>query len=566
MSITRADGDREKATKGSSRDSGSSGSAASPAGPSHAYRPAWELALFLYAPFLITILLTFAFTADDPFITLRYAANLVHGHGLVFNRGQFVQGFTSPLHIVVAAVSYVLPGEDYLFKLKMASFIFGLLALREASILIYWIEIPRWLRRTALLAVGTSWIFSYASGNGLETTLVVWLLVALVRRIVIGGPETSILLSMTLAFALVLTRLDSLAPLVCMAIVGLLVENSTAIWRRIVWFGGAAAGLVVVALGGLLYYGSALPNTYYAKDMALRQAFSYGIDYLVNPIRGAQSLALPNAISAFVLIVELGFFVMGLIAIQKRFRRCWYLVAIVIGQAIYIVKSGGDWMPGGRFLAITVIPLVIVDVLGLLATASYLRKVVTGPASRAVAPLGALAIVVASFLPLISVRAPVWSLQSVTDAGLLSTAPSPSFIPRIEIRENLPQELSCLHSGQLIATSEIGYLGFVRLDLPILDIRGLTDRTIANQAPSSTKFPWGVKESNLFSARSVVGRAILHDSPVVIATFDGVSRRGKPPELILNGRYHLVKAPHFGRFTLTYYSMDRDLDACLKRR
>ena len=69
-----------------------------------------ELLLFLYIPFLLTLSFTFASNADDPFITLRYAANLVHGYGLSFNPGQHVQGFTSPLHLVVATGAYLFPG------------------------------------------------------------------------------------------------------------------------------------------------------------------------------------------------------------------------------------------------------------------------------------------------------------------------------------------------------------------------------------------------------------------------------------------------------------------------
>ena len=66
-----------------------------------------ERLLFLYLPFAAVIALTFPTTADDPFITLRYAANLVHGYGPVYNPGQHVQGFTSPLHLLIAVVAII---------------------------------------------------------------------------------------------------------------------------------------------------------------------------------------------------------------------------------------------------------------------------------------------------------------------------------------------------------------------------------------------------------------------------------------------------------------------------
>ncbi len=34
-------------------------------------------------------------TQDDAFISLRYAQNLVDGHGLVYNPGEYVEGYTN---------------------------------------------------------------------------------------------------------------------------------------------------------------------------------------------------------------------------------------------------------------------------------------------------------------------------------------------------------------------------------------------------------------------------------------------------------------------------------------
>ena len=42
-----------------------------------------------------------SFRQDDAFILFRYAANLVSGNGLVFNPGEWVEGFTCPLWVLV---------------------------------------------------------------------------------------------------------------------------------------------------------------------------------------------------------------------------------------------------------------------------------------------------------------------------------------------------------------------------------------------------------------------------------------------------------------------------------
>ncbi|MBW2295440.1 MAG: hypothetical protein JRG94_24505, partial [Deltaproteobacteria bacterium] len=43
------------------------------------------------------------FLADDAFISFRYAANLAAGHGLVWNPGEYVEGYTNFLWVLILA-------------------------------------------------------------------------------------------------------------------------------------------------------------------------------------------------------------------------------------------------------------------------------------------------------------------------------------------------------------------------------------------------------------------------------------------------------------------------------
>ena len=67
----------------------------------------WRAGRFLpVLPYLLLLLgaySVFCVTTDDPFITYRYAANLLAGHGPVFNIGERVEGFSSPLHLLLMA-------------------------------------------------------------------------------------------------------------------------------------------------------------------------------------------------------------------------------------------------------------------------------------------------------------------------------------------------------------------------------------------------------------------------------------------------------------------------------
>ena len=49
------------------------------------------------------------FTSEDFLITLRYAENLAHGQGLVFNPGERVLGTTTPLYTLFLAA--IISGE-----------------------------------------------------------------------------------------------------------------------------------------------------------------------------------------------------------------------------------------------------------------------------------------------------------------------------------------------------------------------------------------------------------------------------------------------------------------------
>jgi hypothetical protein len=499
--------------------------------------PLLDAALFLYLPFLASVSRTFASSSDDPFITLRYAANLVHGYGAVFNPGQHVQGFTSPLHLGVAVLAYLIPGGDDLLKLKLASLLFGVLAIREAGILLYGIEIPRWARRTGCVAVSTSWIVAFASGNGLETTLAMWLLMALTRRLVLDGPSKRPLLLAVIAFAAVLARPDALLVLACMAAVGLYIERAGALWQRISWAGGAAVAVIGTVLVGLLYFDDVLPNTYYAKGQALGRALLGGLTYLQHTLEPQTGTHAAQAL----LFLQLALLIAGLFAVARRFPRCGYLVAIIAGQTVFILKSGGDWMHGGRFAAPAVIPLIVVEVLGLVYAASFVRDNARPVFTGVVCVVGG-AVLIAASLSVTVFPYPVWNLHGADDRSLIALG---GYGKYSQIWATAASHLECVPAGQLVAASEVGYLGFARQDLRILDIRGLTDRSIAKGAPASDKYTYGVLEPSFSQPTSPVGRVLLREKPAVIVTFDANRRN-----TLLGGAYTLVHVPAFSGTSL----------------
>jgi arabinofuranosyltransferase len=55
--------------------------------------------------FAVWLAVRLAWLADDSFISFRYAWNLVHGHGLVYNAGEYVEGYTNLLWTILMAAA-----------------------------------------------------------------------------------------------------------------------------------------------------------------------------------------------------------------------------------------------------------------------------------------------------------------------------------------------------------------------------------------------------------------------------------------------------------------------------
>src|SRR4051794_1355940 len=231
-----------------------------------------QRSLLMYGPLAMVVVLTFATTSDDPFITLRYASNLVHGRGLVFNPGERVEGFSSPLHVLIAALVVLVPGGRTLLVAKLVALLFAVLAVRETSKLVDASGLPRWASNVALLLASGSWVIALAAANALETTLVCWLVTLLIVRLVTAGAYQTTYTTGVVAAACVLARPEALLVVCALAAVALVIDRAEPLWRRLGWFAIALCVAAGAELARLAYYGATLPNTYYAKELTQTSA------------------------------------------------------------------------------------------------------------------------------------------------------------------------------------------------------------------------------------------------------------------------------------------------------
>ncbi|MCE9634693.1 MAG: hypothetical protein K8T90_03220 [Planctomycetes bacterium] len=219
------------------------------------------VAAFLFAASLgAAFFLHVRFFNDDSLITIRYAENLAGGRGLSYNAGERVLGTTTPLWaLFLAGVSALgIPVVPAATWVGVAAF--GWTA--AVSVLL--------LRRRGVglggqllvaLLVATSPTLLTWAGAGMETSLYVALLATFLwlfesgRFVALGF----------LGGAMVLTRPDSGLVLAAAAVLETARARSLRTFLKVV--PGFAAVVAPWAVGASLYFGTALPNSGFAKRL-----------------------------------------------------------------------------------------------------------------------------------------------------------------------------------------------------------------------------------------------------------------------------------------------------------
>ena len=281
--------------------------------------------------------LWFHHLVDDSFITFRYARNWVDGHGVVFNPGERVEGYTSFLWVVTSAGA-LLVGVSPLAAARVLG-----VAGAAACVVAAFVMARRLAPRSAWLApllVGLHSGLGLWAWAGMETTFfaglvalafalhlaedgrltrplegVLWLAVCLTR------PEGGLLFAVALVSALAarpggaVARVRLLLVPLAIAAVGVLAHL---VWRRV-------------------YYGAWLPNTFHAKTGATTAQLARGARYLGDFVLHSGGLLA----------------LLPVLAWRADWR--WRTLAAGAGAlALFAVLVGGDNMLAHRFLVPTV--------------------------------------------------------------------------------------------------------------------------------------------------------------------------------------------------------------------
>ena len=377
---------------------------------------------------------------DDAFIAFRFAENLIAGSGPVWNRGQPVEGYSSPLWLGVLAIGKAmgLPLGGWAGGAGVAFAGLCLLLVHRATL---GLSDSRWAAAGATVATALVYPLYYWAPAGLETALFAALMTAAAWSLVgqsanrwaavaacvgVARPEGPVLACSLVALAGVAHGRKALRP----------GSVALALSPMLLWF-----------VFRRLYYGDWLPNTYYAKatgELSLR--LTAGLIYA--------SWAL-----AALLVAAAGIWLAGI-----AHRKTLAAVAWVALEMLLVIVPGGDWMWNGRML-VPMLPALVVLAAAAIAGAPSRRRFVLVLACALVWPTTAPkpGLLVDAFAG--NRMSPLQSQE-----GTLAQA---SFAAADFIAKRYPR-------SALVAVNHAGALPYA-LPNPALDMTGLVDWHIAHE-------------------------------------------------------------------------------------
>jgi arabinofuranosyltransferase len=294
---------------------------------------------------------------DDAMVSLRYAWNLAHGDGLVWNPGERVEGITSflwTLYMTLSAFLFDKSRAALFVQTTGIPLVLGVALLGRQ--LARSLDATRELGLYAAAPVLAYYPLSYWSLLGMETGLLTVLaLAALLVALHLGADTRSSTLLGLLLGLMFATRPDAAVPAAT-----ILAARATRIllhhrrWRALAPWLVEVAVVASIAVGltsfRWLYYGSPVPNTYYLKlgDWPLHWRLHNGWQFVMP-------------------FLEASRYLLFLAGCSVVFRRDGgrFLVFCFAGSVVACqIWVGGDAWPYWRMLVPGVVALIVLAVDG----------------------------------------------------------------------------------------------------------------------------------------------------------------------------------------------------------
>jgi len=410
------------------------------------------------------------FYHDDAFIGLRYARNLILGHGLAWNSGERVEGYTNGLFTQLEALLGA-AGVD----LIVASRVINISAFL-GFVLVAWLRAPGRPARDSgehafamvpALLVLTSFPFITWMLGGLEGPLFAALSGGAIALLsgrsgfhagIRPAAASGILFGLACA-----VRMDGLL-FVLVSLGFLLFESRESRPARLTPFLFAFLAVSLpFFVWRLLYYGSPVPNTFWVKAAGgswsrLVSGLNYLEAYAATPpyLLALAGLALLSSI------------------VRRSFdRRTAYWFSVVAIYLSYVAYVGGDYMPAFRMVLPVIFPATLLVGSALAGATPPLGRW-TGPA------------VLAGVLFLTGLQ--------VDDARVNPRYTDPAAFVGTIVGRHIA---TAWPRGDLVALNTAGSTPFYAGDLRFVDMLGLNDAHIARRAVAGIEVPWQVVPGHL---------------------------------------------------------------------
>jgi arabinofuranosyltransferase len=321
------------------------------------------------APALIFLFLAFAdehnIIMEDQYITLTYSRNLAEGAGLVFNPGEKVEGFSSPLWVFIMAPAFLLGWNVMVFNRVICI----MAALLHFPLMNYLMRryapanSPLAIRILPSILLALSFPFLFWMKSGMETMFASLLLLSGTALLVSGRRLSgSLVLGM-----LSITRPEGIIYMAIPVLI-LLLENRGTTPRD--YMRAILPGMCIFLLYEafrIIYFHDLVPNSFYAKvSPANINQKILGVQYYLEWAFGRRGMAI---LAALILLIRR----------RDTLIQAAPWIAAILLNAAFIMAVGGDYMPHSRFIVPVMASAGILIGLSLL---SLCRPEIPGPLKK----------------------------------------------------------------------------------------------------------------------------------------------------------------------------------------
>lgn len=297
---------------------------------------------------------------DDAYISFRYGKNLMSGYGLVYNPGEYVEGYTNFLWTVITSPFTKIKGVDIstfalmlgllisIFNIFMVSRISKTFSNIFSNMPVYFLFLP------SLFFVLDDSIAFWAIG-GMEFPIYTMFILGMIYFYFrINDRNINYVLLAMMMILCTLTRPEGNMIFVITMIHFIMSrKNIQNFSRKLSIILAIYAGFLVLYYGFKYeYYGQLIPNTFYAKGVT---------DFKMNLLLGFKYLALCIGTRIYIFIFI--FF----IPFKKAFKdfKQSYLLMFSFVYVFYLLVVGGDWMIANRFFVPVIPVLYLLSAIGM---------------------------------------------------------------------------------------------------------------------------------------------------------------------------------------------------------